>query len=192
MVRRTRTRRPVSLVGASFALLVLVATSCSQDSQQDDSDRNEAGTVVGAGDVGVFALQVGDCIDVSSFLDDTETTSTATSEVEVTQVEEFAAVPCTEMHSGEVVTDDEQFFADLDAFPTSNELLDSGRERCITDLSAYTASDYETSPYDVIPLIPTETSWDVVDDRGLICIGVTLNDELTEPIDTTESMKAGG
>jgi Septum formation len=197
MVSITRTRPPVAIACVSLMMLVVAATSCSQDSQEDNSDRNEAGTVVGGGDVGVFALRVGDCIDVSQFTDQTEAASTATSEVAVTEVavtevEEFAAVPCSETHSGEVVTNDEQFFADLDAFPTSDELLETGRTRCITDLSAYTATDYETSPYDIIPLIPTENSWDVVDDRGLICIGVTLNDELTEPIDSTESMKAAG
>jgi hypothetical protein len=182
-----RPRLLTVISSASLSLLVVASAACTQTSQDDNSDRNDAGTVVGGGDVGVFALKVGDCIDVSQFIGEPETAST-----EVKPVEEFAAVPCTETHTGEVVTVDEQFYGDLDAFPTSDELLTSGKERCITDVSAYTATDYDTSPYDVFPLIPTEGSWDSVDDRGLICVGVTLNDELTQPIDSTESMKAAG
>ena len=57
-------------------------------------------------------------------------------------------------------------------------------------LNTYTGTDYATSPFDFAPLIPTQESWDVIDDRGLLCIGVTLNDAQDAPIETSESMKA--
>jgi hypothetical protein len=39
-------------------------------------------------------------------------------------------------------------------------------------------------------LVPTKESWDVIDDRGLVCVGVTLNDALDAPIESSESMRA--
>jgi hypothetical protein len=182
-------RRPLHTSAAlSLTLLACLATGCSQAAQQDDSERNESGTIVGDGDVGVFALRVGDCIDASGLLGKVEQADPT----EITEVEEFAALPCTELHSGEVITNDKQFYAEFDSIPTNDELLESGSERCTTDLESYTGTEYDTSIYEFLPLIPTAESWEAIDDRGLICIGVTLDQSLTDVIDTTSSIKAAG
>jgi hypothetical protein len=166
------------------AVLIASVAACSSDSSDaDQSTRDSAGEVVEGGDVGVFALQVGDCVDASAFL---ETVAGG----DPTEVDEFAALPCTETHSGEVVLVDEQFYADLDEFPaSSDELYAAATEPCTAALDEYTGTSYESSPYDFAPLIPTEESWDVIDDRGLICVGVTLNEARDATVESTESMR---
>ncbi len=162
----------------------VASPACSSDSSTgDESTRDSAGEVVEGGDVGVFALQVGDCVDASAFLD-------TVAEGDETEVQAFAALPCTEPHSGEVVLVDEQFFADLDEFPaSSDELYEAATDPCIAALDEYTGTSYESSQYDFVSLIPTEESWDVLDDRGLICVGVTLNEAQDATVESTESMR---
>jgi hypothetical protein len=172
-----------SIVIVATFLVATVAACSSSSSTADESTRNSDGEVIDSGDVGVFALQVGDCIDASAFLD-------TVSDGDETEVDAFAALPCTEPHTGEVVYVDDQFFADLDEFPTSDELYEQGTTACTEALDEYTGTVYESSSFDFAPLIPTEESWDKIDDRGLVCVGVTLNEAQDATIETTESMRA--
>jgi Septum formation len=166
-------------------MLIAWVVACSSDSPSngDESTRDSAGDVVEGGDVGVFALQVGDCVDASAFL---ETVTGG----DPTEVEAFAALPCTETHSGEVVLVDDQFYVDVDEFPaSSDELYAAATDPCTAALDEYTGTTYESSPYDFAPLIPTKESWDLIDDRGLICVGVTLNEAGDATVESTESMR---
>jgi hypothetical protein len=170
----------VAVIGA-FGVL---ATACSDTSStDDDTTRDSAGDVVEGGDVGVFALQEGDCLDASVFLEDA-------SGEEDTEVEQFAALPCEESHTGEVILLDAQFFGDLTEYPASDALYEASTAPCIEALDEYTGTSYASSPFDFAPLIPSEESWDVMEDRGLVCIGVTLNDAQDGFVETTTSMRA--
>jgi hypothetical protein len=169
---------------AALSLLGAIAACSSDSSTGDESTRNGAGEVVEAGDVGVFALQVGDCLDASSFLE-------TVSDGDPAEVQGFAALPCTDTHTGEVILVDDEFFADLEEFPASaDELYAAATEPCIAALDEYTGTSYDTSPYDFASLIPTEESWDVMGDRGLVCVGVTLNESQDATVETTESMRS--
>ena len=173
----------VATISATVSLAALCSACSSDSSSQDESTRDSSGEVVEGGDVGVFALKVGDCVDASSFLD-------AVAEGDPTEVEQFAALPCSDPHTGEVILVDDQFFADLDDFPTEDDLYDSAAPACIAALDDYTGTTYESSPYDFASLIPTSESWEAIDDRGLICVGVTLNDALDAPIESSGSIRA--
>ena len=156
--------------------------ACSSDpSTQDDTTRDSTGNVVDGGDLGVFKLQVGDCIDVTAV--------TGTSEDE-TEVGEFDAIPCDEPHTGEVILVADDHFADVEEYSSITDLSEQGSDACITAIDEYTGTVFEESNFNVLPLVPTEASWDSLDDRGLVCIGVTLDDSLTDIVETSESIRA--
>jgi hypothetical protein len=161
--------------------MVFAASACEQASQQDSSERNESGEVVEGGDVGVFRLQEGDCVKLGG-VGNTD---------EVEEVGGFEAVPCDTLHDGEVVLVDDEFFSDRPEFPGDDAASDAATQPCIEALDAYTGTDYESSTYDIFTLVPSDASWSTLDDRGVICVGVTLDDSF-ERIDTTGSIRVGG
>lgn len=147
-------------------------------STTDTTVRGEEGEVVESGDVGVFVVQEGDCVLLG------EVAGTETSEVE-----QFQAVPCEDPHTGEVVLRDDEFFAGSDEFPGEDALFADAAVECVSALEAYTGQAYQDSPYDAVPVVPTETSWNDADDRELLCIGVTLGETPDEFAETTGSIR---
>lgn len=168
-------------IPASVLILSVSFSACGDDaSNEDATTRDSVGNVVDGGDLGVFRLQVGDCLDVDGLTG---------AEAEGTEVTSFEAIPCDEPHTGEVVLVAHDHFADLDEFTSVSDLADQGAQPCITALNEYTGTDYDTSAFDVIPLVPTAGSWDTIDDRELVCIGVTLNDEMSDVVETSASIR---
>ena len=183
MTRRHLPRR----AAAALVPVILFATACTDSSDADTTERDEDGAVVEDGQVGVFRLREGDCVRLPAGLRE------AGREAEdLAEIADFEAVPCDELHDGEVVLVDDEFFADLEEFPGDADSVTQADAPCIAALDAYTGTEFESSMFNVVPLVPTSESWDALDDRGLICIGVTLNDELTAVIDTTGSFRATG
>jgi hypothetical protein len=139
------------------ALAGLAITSCtSSNADVDETERDDAGNVVEGGDLGVFRLQVGDCILVPSGIDDGSTD----------EVGALAAIPCNEEHTGEVVLVEDQFYGDVDEFPGEDESFTMAGPPCIDALDAYTGTEYESSTFDFYTLVPTSLSWDQLDDRA--------------------------
>lgn len=165
----------------AFGLLALA--SCTDEAQQDESERDDSGAVVEGGDIGVFRLQEGDCVQLPGGTD----VGTETDEIA-----DLAAVPCAEPHTGEVILVDDEFFADLDEYPGLDAALDQGLVRCVEVLDIYTDTDYESSNFDAFALTPTPDSWSQVDDRGLVCIGLTLDDSFESIVETTGSIRSEG
>jgi hypothetical protein len=175
------------LTAAALIPLAFVAASCSDSSQVDNTERDEDGEVVDGGAVGVFKLQEGDCVKLPSALGPSDDDQGG--DVEVDAME---AIPCTELHDGEVILVDDQFFADLTEFPGVEAGTEQATPACVEALDAYTGTDFDTSSFNVVPLVPTEPSWEALDDRGVVCIGVTLDAELVDTIETTGSIRVGG
>ena len=173
---------------AALVPLCLIGAACTSSSNADTTARDDDGEVVEGGQVGVFRLQEGDCVQLPAAL--LGVSSSATDEVE--DVSDFEAVPCDESHDGEVVLVDDEYFADLEAFPSESESTSDAQPSCIEALDSYTGTDFESSPYAIIPLVPSSESWDSLDDRGLICIGATLSDDFSEVIETTGSIRSAG
>lgn len=143
--------------------MILIATAGRSSSDADTTGRDDDGAVIEDGQIGVFRFREGDCVRLPPSVRD------ARSEAEdITEV------------------------ADLEEFPGDADSITQGNPPCIAALDAYTGTEFESSMYSVVPLVPTSDSWDALDDRGLICIGVTLNDELNGLIDTTGSFRAVG
>jgi hypothetical protein len=189
---RSGTIRRVAAVCATPAIGLVVASCGDPRSTIDETTRDAAGAVVEAGEVGVFQLQVGDCVLLPE----------ATAEPSIDRpdgtapppapgrAETLVAVPCAEPHTGEVVLVDQGFFDGSENFPGEAAAFESAAEACIEALEEYTREVYGFGPLDYFSLVPTEESWETVDDRELVCIGLTLDDTLTRAIETTGSLRA--
>jgi len=127
----------------TVALAILVL-GCSGDG----TTREEDGTITGAGEVSVDAVQEGDCVDIPS------------------QVSEFIGIPCDEAHDAQVYA---LFEIDGDDFPGDTEVVSQGETGCASRFEAFVGKSYEESIYYINTVRPTELSW-VRGDREVICL----------------------
>ncbi len=135
-----------------FAVFGSILLACS-NTNADEAPRNDDGSVVGAGEVGVNRLRLGDCFNQESDV------------VGSTSVEAVEAVPCEEAHDQEV------FY--LGALP-DNEYAgdqvtaDLVTEQCIAVFETYVGLSYTDSVLDIAYIYPSEDSWGD-GDRGYVC-----------------------
>lgn len=152
-------RRSCLAVGGIAALLVAACTSVAE---QDATERDESGDITEEGDLGVFALNVGDCVNQPS----------ETGE----GVSQLTGVPCDEPHDGEV-------FGLIDStaeeFPGRSALQQEADDVCVTEFEAYVGVAYESSEIFYETLVPTEETWTDFDDREIVCIAVEQDGQLT-------------
>jgi hypothetical protein len=163
---------------AAGAIGAALLAGCDSSSV-DETTRDESGQIVGEGELGAFALKVGDCFDEQAVLSG-----------EPFELVSVGAVPCSEPHTAEVVSVNDTFFEGEDSLPAQDVVDSRSAQACLSDLVAYTGQPYEESLFDVIPLTPTQDSWDILGDRGLACIGITLSQETGMPIESNSSMRA--
>lgn len=134
-----------------FAIIagVFLLTACSSDS----TTRNDDGEIVEGGEVGVFAVQEGDCVNFPDAVD---------------AVSSFDAVACEEPHDGEIykLFDIEGF----EDFPGDAEVSDQGTVGCRDAFEPFVGIDYNSSIYFFTFFSPTEETWNDRDDREVICI----------------------
>lgn len=149
----------------------------------DTTQRDESGLITASGEVGVFKLRVGDCISESQLMQ-------MIGAEEAIGVDHLDSVPCSESHLGEVILVDDKYFAGRQSMPPTDQLLADGGDACVVSVEEYTGQPYDTSPYDVVSLVPDEQGWNAVDDRGLVCVGVTLAENREDIIATTGSIRA--
>ena len=139
------------------------------DSEKDESIRDVSGEVVEAGEVGVFVLKVGDCVQLpsefkSQLLGNTGETSNITS---------FSAVPCTELHDAELYSIKT---TNKNEFPGAEALFDEFSDSCIDEYLTYSGIEYDLSPHSAFPVVPTAESWEQ-GDRVIQCFAILANGE---------------
>ena len=146
------------LLGVCAALSVmLVLAGCGDDLSGDETTRDESGEVVEGGDVGSLSLNVGDCI----------------ADAALGTVTDVPVVPCTESHTGEVFS---LFDLDDGDFPGTTEAQSIAQTECTgSAFTDYIGIAYADSIYDVNFLVPTQQTWDAIDDREVVCIAVPLD-----------------
>lgn len=138
------------------AAAVFVAGACSSDSQSD-ATRDETGEITEQEDIGVFRIRTGDCLLLPGEL--------------ASQVETLEAIPCTEPHSGEVLTTTTIPGSNDAEFPGLDAVIDQAEQDCLREFEAITGNDFMTDPdWDMTFLYPTQESWDQLDDREIVCI----------------------
>lgn len=122
----------------------------------------------------VFDLKVGDCLVLPDDLDPSEG-------FELTTVK---TVECNEPHQGEIVADQDvtdSDFPDVEAgaYPGEEALFEKSKDICLPAFESYVGTTFDESELDLLPLTPTQDSWNKADDRAIVCIAVNLNDEVT-------------
>ena len=112
--------------------------------------------VVSCGRGNVFSLEPGTCFDdVNELVEDGGG-----------EVGEVPVVECDGPHDNEVFA---TFDLEGDAFPGNEQVLALAAEGCADRLAEYVGQDADTSRYAVSHLVPTERTWDVNDDREVVC-----------------------
>ena len=157
-----RRRRPRRLAALAMAAAAVVA-ACSDDGVE----RDESGQIIGAGDVSVFELAVGDCLDPGEQVG--------------TEIGDIRAVPCDEEHTMEVFALPVWPDTESDVFPGSNQLSDFADAACLDEFFGYVGIDYVDSELFFSYLLPTLSGWNDADppDRQVVCVIVTDGEPLT-------------
>lgn len=154
-VAPSRRRSAVGVGVIRWALALLVFGGWFLFTRLDDASRDRSGEIVGGGDLGVMAMQVGDCFD------DPE---------EAGVVVDVAATPCSEPHDNEVfgVLSLAAAFPD-DAYPGEDPLWDHSFDICSGSLfDDYVGTSYRDSSLEVFSLTPSQESWED-GDREFVC-----------------------
>ncbi len=160
---------PRNVVGilVGFALF---ASACTATSEVDETVRDDRGAVVEGGEVGVFALNVGDCF----------------TDVPTGTVESIEAVPCAGEHGVEIY---HLFDVSLDSFD-EEEVSTSAGDGCLAAFEGYVGTSYANSIYYSSSLNPSDQSWKQ-GDREVVCMLFPVAAE-GEPEPATTSGTARG
>jgi hypothetical protein len=117
----------------------------------DQTTRDDNGSIVKEGELGVFSFKIGDCVkDVK----------------EGTSLDQATGVPCSDAHQMEVYA--ETFIEDSSETlpPTFDK---NGGEYCHSEFSKFVGVSYENSKLDFTYLIPSDDSWKE-GDREITCL----------------------
>lgn len=130
-----------------------------------DADRDSSGQLTGSGRVSISDLQPGDC--VNNIQEDRL----------VTKVD---AVPCSQLHSGEV-------FAVFDltgsTFPGESNTNDQAEQGCLDRLDDYAPDAVNDDSLDLFYFAPNANSWGR-GDREVVCLALDPNKQRTGSLRT--------
>ncbi len=147
----------VGRIIASVAGLGVVGASYLGVAGQDNSVRDETGSVVEAGEVGAFRVRLGDCIQDTA------------GEV----IESVEAVPCDRPHDLEVY---HAFNLTGTTFPAEEDLMTDVGDGCYAAFAGFVGATYEESTLDFGAMWPTAESWAQFDDREVLCTVYALDE----------------
>ncbi|MDX1493043.1 MAG: septum formation family protein [Longimicrobiales bacterium] len=120
----------------------------------DDTTRNAQNEIVEAGGLGAFAIEVGDCLNLPSDLN---------------QVQSVEGVPCNEAHSAQAYA-----LFDLvgfgDEFPGAEAFAEQAGQGCYDRFEGFVGVPYEESELYFTNFEPTAESWTQLDDREIVCL----------------------
>ncbi len=120
------------------------------------ADRDETGAIVAEGNLGAFTIRLGDCFNNTDSLASDQSG----------EVSSLPGVPCSDPHDYEV-------YAVIDVneatFPGDEAMSEMAFESCLSRFENFVGRDYETSALDITSLYPTKESWDVHNDREVVC-----------------------
>lgn len=122
----------------------------------DDTTRDESGSITEAGGLGAYALQVGDCIQLP----------------DASEVVSVEGVPCASAHDAQVFAE----FRLLDGeFPGVTAVEEAAGEGCYQRWAGAVGTDYESDTVsDFTFFTPTAQSW-AEGDREVACLLVPLD-----------------
>lgn len=138
------------------AALLVLSLGLSACSSEPEATRDEAGDVATAGEIDAFAIDLSDCL--------VEPPATGDQAEEVADV---SAVPCAEPHDGEVYA---LFDLPDGDFPGDEAVTTAADERCVEEFDTFVGKAYEDSALDFFTFTPTKDSWELRDDREVVCV----------------------
>ncbi|MGQ0825496.1 MAG: septum formation family protein [Actinomycetota bacterium] len=133
-----------------------VATFGATGGFEDKTERNEAGEITEAGGVGVFVMEVGDCVELP----------------ESDYVESLEGVPCDTPHDAQLYA---EFDLDNTSLPGPTELQQLATDGCIFAWPAMLGANYDEMPnHDIYFFTPTSETWSN-GDREVQCLVITVD-----------------
>jgi hypothetical protein len=160
-IRQTLTR---VMAGVGALALAWSLGACSLF-QKGDADRDAEGNVTQAGEVDVFTLKVGDCIDMASFGSAEDT------------VGSLGVVPCGDPHDAEIIS--EITVTGLDEYD-SYAVTQQADDGCYDAMDEIVGGD-DWAGLTYTSLFPTKESW-AQGDRIIDCIAVADEPTLTASV----------
>ena len=140
----------------TIVVVLIIAYAVFQSA--NDADRDEAGNIIGEGEIDAFTMQVGDCFndnqDILGFGD------------AAGEVQNLPGLPCSEPHDNEVYA---IFDVSFDSYPGEKSMLEAATDQCLKRFDRFVSRPYDESVLDIFPIYPTNDSWSEVDDREVIC-----------------------
>ena len=134
-------------------MTIAVALAVASCGDLDTTTRDDSGEIVEGGEIGVFAVQEGDCI---SWPTDSES------------VAAFDGVSCDEPHDGEIY---ELFdITGFDDFPGDDLVSEQADQGCFDAFEPFVGIAFVESEFFFTRFVPTQETWDDLDDREVICI----------------------
>ena len=122
----------------------------------DDSKRDDQGAIVEAGGVGVFALGIGDCLQLPDAI----------------EVQSVEGVPCDEPHDAQVYGESAVLG---EVWPGEAELERRSAQECLSRWDVGIGTDYDADRFfDFTFFAPTAEGW-AAGDRGVQCLLVRID-----------------
>ncbi len=143
-----------------WAGYILVALGVVGYNAMTSADRDDAGNIVGAGNVDAFQMRVGDC-----FNDDLGD--------EGGEVASIPAVPCGDAHDNEVyaIVD-----VSADEFPGEDGMAEMAYYSCLDQFDGFVGKAYDESTLEILTLHPSKQSW-AQSDREVVCAVYDMNSQ---------------
>lgn len=136
---------------AVAALVLVVLSACTTD----ETTRDDSGSIIDSGTIALGSLREGDCVNLPASFD---------------EVSSFEGVDCDAPHDGQVLGLFE--LDDSGGFPGADVVVDEGEDRCVEQFESFVGVSYADSALFIEVFVPTEESWEMLDDRGVICVVV--------------------
>ncbi len=115
----------------------------------DNTTRNDSGVIVEEGQLGVFSLEVGDCVMDFDWVQE--------------EASETVGVPCSQNHLYEVFY--ETYLSDA----SLAEITESAQTICLENFQQYVGLSYEESVFEVTHLVPTQEGFEE-GDQEITCL----------------------
>ncbi len=140
--------------GLTLTAASLLLAGCGS-STADDTTRDSAGAIVSGGEVGAFAIKVGDCLQGG-----------VTGEIDSAN-----GVPCTEPHQNEVYYSFTLPEGD-GSYPGAEAISTQADQGCLDAFQTFVGLDFDSSIFDISTLTPTQASWESSSqkDREVLCL----------------------
>ncbi|WP_205474902.1 DUF4190 domain-containing protein [Nocardioides sp. SYSU D00038] len=147
---------PLGLV----AVIVVAVFGAGLGLWDQEPDRDADGRVTEEQRVSTSSLRVGDCLDDPNLMDLDDGAVGEGSPM-------IRAVPCDEPHDLEVF---HSYEADQEDYPGTDRMAELAGEGCTKKFRGYVGRSYSRSELEIWMYYPDQSTWQLLDDRGVTCL----------------------